>query len=92
MDVLPSEVSTFGKVAKSGHMDGMDQVYYYSTIFIFQDPIPEYIKKRWKIAGVNVNTLNFYKYGLAGIWTPGLFHAKEAIYLWSTSPEKQDTH
>jgi hypothetical protein len=37
-------VSTFGKVARRGQMDGMDQVYFYSTIFISQKGDPEYIK------------------------------------------------
>ena len=37
-------VSTFGKVAKRGQMDGMDQVYFYSTINIFQnDPLKSYV-------------------------------------------------
>ena len=44
MDGLPSEVSSFGKVAKRGHMDGMDQVYFYSPINIFQKGDTEYIK------------------------------------------------
>ena len=29
-------------------MDGMDQLYFYRTIIIFQKPIDEYIKNRWE--------------------------------------------
>ena len=42
-------VSTLGRIAKIGQMDGMDQVYFYSTINISQKDDPEYINEKSEI-------------------------------------------
>ena len=50
----------------NGEGENTSWPYFYLFINILQNSVCEYIKERRKMAGINVNTLNFYKCGPTG--------------------------
>ena len=50
----------------NGEGENTSWPYFYLFINILQNSVCEYIKERKKMAGINVNTLNFYKCGPTG--------------------------